>query len=137
MTTLISEKLITINNIKLPMDLINIIKSYTYYDINSLGYIKYLSKKNPNLEKIKSAISRNNNQNYFDDNDSNESWLFGFVDGIETLQFQCINCAKCGNYKDLSELNHFLYIIYKKIPIMCLCIDNEYLDEYEGYLQND
>jgi hypothetical protein len=64
-------------------------------------------------------------------------WLFGFDDIRPDIQIQCVSCVKCGNYKDLTELNNFQYILRKKIPIMCLCADNEYLDEYNEYLQYD
>jgi hypothetical protein len=134
MNTLIKEQLVAVNNMILPLDVINIIKSYAYYDTNSVEYAKKLAEKNPTLEKIKKAISRNNNKDYFENSDKNELWLFGFdEDTHEKIQLQCVNCSKCGNYKDVSEDTILKYIIRKKIPILCLCSDNEYLQEYEYY----
>jgi hypothetical protein len=55
---------VAVNSMDLPMDIIGVIKKYAYYDINSVEFAKKLAEKNPNLEKIKSEISKNNNQNY-------------------------------------------------------------------------
>jgi hypothetical protein len=125
------------SNLNLPTEIVDIINKFVDYDINSIKYAKHLATKNPNLEKIKNAISRNNPRDYFDEDD-NGHWIYGFEnDSNEHLQLQCIHCIKCGNYKELAEDKHVYYIIRRKVPIMCLCKDNEYLAGYKQYEDYD
>ena len=40
-----TKSLLVINKINIPMDVLNIIKSYIYYDINSLNFAKKIAFK--------------------------------------------------------------------------------------------
>lgn len=111
-------KEILINNIILPNDITNIIKSFAFYDIKTASLIKQskLTKQRTN-ELIKEAISDSKISDIHSHNPdqplysmlfnlyqvhitSPESWGFGYIEhSTETTQLQGYNCLKCGNYK--------------------------------------
>ena len=37
-----TNKLLTINNIRLPLDVLNIVKDYTFYTIDTMSYVRKL-----------------------------------------------------------------------------------------------
>lgn len=97
--SIITKQLI-MNKIRLPTDMINIIKEYSFYNIEEVA------KKNK--EKVCRAIvlaeysraNRFNNIPSYSDND--ENWVFGYAYGEkyygEMIQLQATNCSVCGNY---------------------------------------
>jgi hypothetical protein len=117
------------NSISLPHDVINVIKSYAFYDIktaNMLKQIKLLKKKTNDL--IREALTNSTIDQFvsFQQNPSllisssaalsrflpilddilyihanyPDSWGFSFIEHpTETVQIQGYNCLKCGNYK--------------------------------------
>lgn len=78
------SKITAVNGIDLPNELISVIKDFSFYDKNSLSYIKKLSSfKRPINDTIKSAYSRNNPHIFEDsieDPNADEHWCFGFDD---------------------------------------------------------
>ena len=113
--------LLTINKLYIPLELCHIIKKYLYYDIDSLKFIKELTKQKKELPIIKSALSRNNMPLWlryegvtvqFDENYEHcEHWIFGFTrsynnNKFESLQLQGENCSICGEYRYSSHQPH-------------------------------
>lgn len=106
-----TKKLLTINKFKLPLDVLNIIKDYTFYTVNSMAHTRKLITEKKELDLIKKAWSRNNIFNRFHQETARvfeEHWIFGFTrenGPNETLQLQGVNCKKCGEY----ETNRYSY----------------------------
>jgi hypothetical protein len=136
-------KLIAVNAICLPNELIEVVKDYAFYDKSSLPYIKKMSSfKAPINDTIKHAISRNNPrifQDSVEDPNAEEYWCFGFDDDdTERLQLQGNNCFRCGNYNVVGN-NQLLRHCRKNVPhIMCCCSTNIYYgwdnqDEIEDF----
>ena len=104
----------TVRLLPLPFEVSDIINSFLFYSIETIA------KKNKQeiIQKINCAYySRKNNilQGIDQDEDEDEHWTFMvFCPYDLELQFQAINCSKCGNYK-LSETDE---ISNKAI---CLC----------------
>jgi len=96
----IVAKQLIMNEIRLPTDMINIIKDYSFYNIEEVA------KKNK--EKVCRAIvsaefSRANRFNSDPEySDGDENWVFGYeyeTNGYgEKIQLQARNCSECGNY---------------------------------------
>jgi hypothetical protein len=96
----ILAKQLIMNEIRLPMDMINIIKDYSFYNIEEVA------KKNK--EKVCHVIlsaeytraNRFNHDPTYSDNE--ETWCFGYAhldsSCVESIQLQATNCSICGNY---------------------------------------
>jgi len=137
-------KVIAMNALRLPDELIGVIKEYAFYDKSSLSYIKKMSSyKKPVNDTIKRAWSRNNPQGIFnseEDQDTVEHWFFGFgdADDVELLTLQNNHCSRCGNYQIIGETYLFRHC-RKNVPhIMCCCPTNIYYgwdnqDEIEDF----
>ena len=96
-----AQKLWLINNIILPMDVLNIVKDFAFYTENSMAYIKKLVTEKKELGLIRNAWSRNKSPYFWTNNLNSEKWMFGFTHENgphETLQLQGMNCKKCGEY---------------------------------------
>ena len=110
------------NRLNLPYDVVDVIKSFLFYDIKT--YIVILNSK---IQKqiihilfMNHALSRANkfdNKPSYTDNE--EDWAFGFSGRhyTEKLQLQAINCGRCGNYKFHSYMDDFEYPNH----IYCVC----------------
>ena len=116
-----------INNLKIPLELCNLIKEYTYYDNKSIHFLKELTKQKKEITLIKSAWSRNNIPDWIVNpiTPNDENWIFGFCNDIdlffleeehtsnysihenENLQLQGENCNKCGEFKVLAYSRWF------------------------------
>jgi len=102
-----TNSLLAINKLYIPLEVCDIIKNYLYYDINSLKFIKELTKQKKELKLIKSAWSRNNMPlwTHIEKTEENsEHWIFGFTrsynnNTFESLQLQGENCYFCGEFK--------------------------------------
>jgi len=106
------EKQLAINRFKLkmvllPVDVLNIIKSYAFEDI----IIAFIKKKKI---KINNII---NNPNFRCDNKLG-LWSIQF----ENFNFLGENCLLCGNYSDMDSIGEFT------LKIKCLCAHNVYYD---------
>ena len=113
------ESLIIINKIHQPMDVLNIIKSYIFYDIESLIFAKKAaSKKEIITKKIKDSnkISSEFNPGY---------WGLNLNPRYKQKdQFQGYNCGKCGEFTLVHWEGQFSNI-ESKLPI-CFCTDEDY-----------
>jgi hypothetical protein len=115
------------NEIRLPMDMINIIKEYSFYNI--------IEEAKKNKEKVCRVIlsaeySRANRFNHdptYSDND--ENWCFGYAhldsSCVESIQLQATNCSICGNYI------HYCHN-FNINSIICHCWDQHNDDDNDG-----
>lgn len=126
-------KQLLINQIKLPMDMINIIKDYCFYNIEEM------TKKNKLLlhrvitsAEYTRANKFNNDPDYSDDD---PHWSFGFATinpFNEVLQLQGYICSYCGNFQR-PYTN-----IYLEYCVECKCEDYvQELLEFEDYDSHD
>jgi len=91
----ISQKLKYMDKLNIPIDTIDIIKSFAFYNTHSHAYYKVISKTKGHL------IDKFTEINYLP-GFSNGHWGLGFAsDGYNPegyLQLQAINCCFCGEY---------------------------------------
>ena len=90
----ISQKLKCLDKLKIPLETIDIIKSFAFYKINSPPYYKIISKtKEPLLDKFIRI-------KYIPGICNNGHWALGFLSPYpnEYTQLQAINCISCGEY---------------------------------------
>tara|TARA_X000000368_G_scaffold413884_1_gene402715 strand:+ start:190 stop:588 length:399 start_codon:yes stop_codon:yes gene_type:complete len=92
----ISQKLKCLDKLKIPLETIDIIKSFTFHKIHSHTYYKIISKtKAPLLDKftrIKYISHRNQSDGH---------WGLGFLtldNPEEYSQLQAVNCIYCGEF---------------------------------------
>jgi hypothetical protein len=128
----ILTKQLIMNEIRLPMDMINIIKEYSFYNI-----VEETKKKK---EKVCRAIvsaefsraNRFNSDPTYSDND--ESWMFGYDYETnaygEEIQLQATICSTCGNYI------HYCHD-YTINSIICHCGDQHNDDDNDGWNTDD
>lgn len=103
-------KEITINALPIPFEIVDIVKSFVFYDMKSASIIKETKKhKKLTNRKIMEATFSNRKKTeereylemdpdnmIFNDN----SWRFGYLyHSTEDIQIQGTNCAICGNYE--------------------------------------
>lgn len=81
-----------------PVDIVNIINQFLYWDQTSIRFAKHLAAKQKNtLLLIKTAVSRKNGFGGLEQNDTlDPHWIFSTTQSLVSLQ--AINCAQCGNY---------------------------------------
>jgi len=130
------------NRLNLPYDVVNVIKSFLFYDIKTYVVILNIKiqKQITHILFMNDAISR---ANKFDNNpsysDNEEDWAFGFSGRhyTENLQLQGTNCGRCGNYK----VNTNMYDFEHSNHIYCAChiiddgwnTDDLYSDDEDEY----
>ena len=129
-----NEKLFYINNIKLPKEIIEIIKQFSLINRIDAMLICYMQHKKKIINSlIDVAISRNNSYGLWNNIEKNSHWIFGFIhphSEINSLQLQGENCPKCGEYK-LCTYNR--YTDAKCTLPICNCPDNIYYIEHFPY----
>jgi hypothetical protein len=134
------QKLLTMNkmnNSYIPLEVVSIIKDYTFYNIESVAFLKKISAKKKELGLIQRAWSRNNippwnmEQRFPEEpnkriTEISSGWFFGFTYEniptedlfIDNLKLQGEHCLKCGEYT---------YICYDYKPLLrsklniCFC----------------
>ena len=117
-----------INQINLPYDTKDIIKSFCFYDIKTWETIQFIRVKKEEINRIfkYSVYSRATAPSEFYENDNHdEQWVF-WVDTDEDrdyIQFQGSNCKVCGNYVTIFAPD---YISQK---ILCNCEHHNYDDD--------
>jgi len=111
-----TKSLLFINKLLITMDVLNIIKSYIYYDVESLNFAKKITKKNEKLtNKIKDSKKITCSPTGY--------WSLQLKPKYkQKAQFQGYNCNICGEYTLV------LWKKYKNInsslPI-CFCSDED------------
>ena len=109
-----------INQINLPYDTKDIIKSFCFYDIKMWETIQNIRVKKEEINRIfKYRINSRATtpSEFYEDDDDDEHWVF-WVDTPEDrdyMQFQGSNCKVCGNYVTIFAP----YYISQKI--LCNC----------------
>jgi hypothetical protein len=110
-----TKSLMLINKMRSPMDVLNIIKSYIFYDMKSLKFAKKVaSKKEEITQEVKDSKKIT----------ANGYWGLQLKPRYQQkAQFQGYNCNICGEYTLV------LWKKYKKmkstLPI-CFCSDEDY-----------
>ena len=97
-----TEKLNNLDKLKLPIELIDIIKSFAFYEVNTQPYYKIVIKNKENIsDKIEKFV-------YFPGYYSGH-WALGCTVVVSSdfplkhIQFQAVNCIFCGEYKTFSS----------------------------------
>ena len=135
MTTFSSiTKQLFINRLKVPQDLLPIIKSYCFYDVETWETIQFIKFKKNRIHHLlnNTTISRACPEDYFDDGpEIDEHWVFSVFesDDKNNPQFQAINCSLCGEYKGTSS-------VFSNLPekIKCKC---QVEDDYSYHSSDD
>jgi hypothetical protein len=111
----IIKKQVVINRIKLPYEVLSVVKDYIFND-NAKYMSKIKAKKNIILNEINNT--RYSGKNFIDNNDINfkGGWHFFIENDQNCPQFQAYFCTKCGNYEYLSSLTYDGIL-----KIMCDC----------------
>jgi len=124
MSTSIAKQ-VAINQLyKIPLEVLDIVKSYLWYDVQTA---KVRKNKQEICDKIGVARSRNNLDSEYDD--LSEFWYFGLEqtknNGLHELVICGQNCFKCGNY---------LPVLYSVFPetAACRCFEME-----ENFLEDN
>jgi len=110
-----TKTLMLINKIRHPMDVLNIIKSYIFYDMKSLKFTKKIASKK---EKFTQEIKDSKKIIIY----SNGYWGLHLKPIYQqNAQFQGYNCNMCGEYT-LVMWSQKKYKIKSTLPI-CFCSD--------------
>ena len=115
------NKQIIINRLNLPNEILDIIKSYSFYDKKTYKMIKTVKDCikiiDYNFKYI--SVSRNKPINGYN-TETDEHWAFTYnILSNNSIQFQAINCKYCGKY--IMSRN------YNLIPnkLKCMCYHND------------
>ena len=119
-------KQLLINQLAIPTDLFDNIKSFCFYDRKSWETIQFIRYKKELIDNIfkNHTVSRANPSDWFV-SDDDEHWSF-WVDTPEDeikCQFQGSNCMVCGNYLPETAADYF------PTSIQCACTSR--YDDYE------
>jgi hypothetical protein len=125
MTTFNSiTKQMYINKLNLSDDLLNEIKSYCFYDTKTwelMNFIKHKKQRICHLFKTATISRANPYDIYFDDEDTDQQWVFWTFDEDDgpNRKFQAYNCKCCGNYKVITNE------MYYTDKVICFCNDDD------------
>lgn len=117
-----------INQMGLPYEIRDMIKSYCFYDIKTWETIQFIHYK----KRIINDIFKHH-VTFIRDDDDDGHWAF-WTDTDEdryTHQFQGTNCIVCGNYDATYAPN------YISRNIICNCPRAHYIDYDLDYLMDD
>jgi hypothetical protein len=96
----IVTKQLIMNEIRLPTDMINIIKEYSFYNIEEVAKKNKQTVCRAIVSAEYSRANRFNSDPEYSDGD--ENWVFGYDYEAnaygEEIQLQATNCSTCGNY---------------------------------------
>lgn len=121
---------LVINKLSLFYEMLDIIKSFCFYDKKTYNIIQNAKlQKNQLIHAISIAITRANNfDNIPEYSDDDGHWMFGYIHNItDKIQMQADNCYYCGNYIQYK----YRGIHYHSDVIHCQCIQDadHYIDE--------
>ena len=109
------------NQMRLPMDMINVIKEYVFYNIEEITKKNKLQLHRVILSAVTRANNCTNDPNYSDDD---PRWYFGFeVPNVhnEKIQLQALMCFDCGQYHHIYTLTNVYCLNYHKISDNAIC----------------
>jgi len=113
------QTIIHINRINLPTEILETIKAFLFYDIQTFKAIKTYKYLNRFIVRdIENAISRNACKNKLLMTEMSSKWIFLSADIHKTIILHARNCLSCGNY---IETNNLI------IPDNALCICNDFI----------
>jgi hypothetical protein len=109
----IIKKQVVINRIKLPYEVLSVVKDYVFNDT-----VKYMSKikKKKNIILTQINNTEYSGKNLISNNNLKVGWHFWVENDEKCRQFQAYFCTKCGNYEYLSCLTYDGIL-----KIMCDC----------------
>jgi hypothetical protein len=116
-----------INQLGLPYEIRDMIKSYCFYDIKTWEIIQFIHYKKRTINHIFKhhvTSTRARPSEYYENDDDDGHWAF-WTDTDEdrdTHQFQSSNCIVCGNYDATYAPN------YISRNIICNCPRVHYID---------
>jgi len=117
-----------INQLNLPYDVRDTIKSFCFYDIKTWETIQFIKNKKQEIDlifKYKTTSRATAPSQFYANDDEDNNWVFFIDTDYEKCQFQGSNCTVCGNYISLYSPN---YISQK---IVCNCQnDHEDFDDF-------
>jgi len=120
------DRILTVSLLyKLPEDVLNVVKDFAFYDIDTWTIIQRAREaKLRAMEIIRHAVTKYT----LEEDETNEMWCFMCYTHLnEKTQMQASNCSTCGNYK------HFGYL---PETIICHCqLEEEQEQEY--FINND
>jgi hypothetical protein len=129
--SLIKKQLI-MNEIRLPTDMINVIKEYCFYNIEEITKKNKLKLNQVILSAELTRANRyNNDENY---SDADPHWVFGFDwlynMFLEKTQLQAIMCVNCGDYIETTTN-------CMSNRVRCKCHDDIWENESDGLFNED
>ena len=95
----ITRKLYNLDKLELPTDVIDIIKSFAFIEVNTQPYYKIVIKNKKN-------ISSNITKFEYIPGIYSGHWAIGCVTSnhpMNFIKFQAMNCVSCGEYKTFSS----------------------------------
>ena len=114
-----------VNQLPLCYDVVEIIKSYCFYDVKTFTLIQSVKSLKVHIVKLihYAEHSRKNGMNHDDNEDPDETEHWSFCINNDEVAFQGVNCHYCGNYwpQYLSQ--------WAPHNILCNC-------EFENYIEN-
>ena len=90
------QKILCVNQIKLPSELLNIVKSYAFNEINKEKK-KHLLLYSSVIDKITNSSIRIKKRKHINYQFRNGTFWFFMSSGKEIILYSCF-CNKCGNY---------------------------------------
>ena len=132
-----TNKQLSINRLKIPLELCYVIKSYLFHDKESMTFIKMRSSTKNEVPLIKKAWSRNNCYSFNGVTSDSPHWVWGFTDEnnsqqLEYIQLQGENCHSCGEYAFISYISN--PHLHSKLST-CFC--NNDTDDYSDHFIHD
>ncbi len=127
-------KQLVMNQIRLPMDMINVIKEYCFYNIEEITKKNKLKLHRVIISAEFTRANKFNNESDYSDDDPR--WYFGFeYHNIynEQIQLQAIMCLDCGQYSHLYSLTRDK--MSKKA--ICNCDPEHEHDDYDIVFYNE
>ena len=106
------KKILCINKIKLPEDIIGVIKNFIFIHYYEAAIIKYAESRKKRVSNIFYSL---------DVGRVNEYWYKRYNDDISTVYYEGRNCLMCGEYL-LCSYNRFIQARCS-LPL-CNCNDN-------------
>lgn len=109
----IKNKLLVINKFNLPSEILNLVKTYAFYDYNEEKK-KHKVFYSPVIDEINSCILRIRNllfENNFWITEETVFWMFMNIN--RTVILQSVFCKRCGDYVESSSG------LYQRISCFC------------------
>ena len=119
------QKQLILNKLKLPIELCDIIKSFSFYDMKTAEKNKICKENKKNLlHQIKNNVVCGSVKNYWgcylSNNKFGQNKESDDEDSYENSICSGENCVQCGNYLNISEYNRYIFDLLPD-KIICKC----------------